>query len=421
VKVDERLIQLLAARLKKSVRDTRNIEISQIQIIGLEAIKQSVGAMWPQLASRVRETSFDFISRRIEAHDIVIPVGDGFLVVYAKAEGAEDRSRALQGELDSFYLGDAETRGLSARVEHRSLDAALLIERLAEPAGPLKFDIAPPTDARNLPLKTFPAWSVAQGAITNYWITPEHSTLNLGRYSYDPIWTATGVNGHDSDFLELDLKILDQAVNGILSCLQRDRRCVVGFSVHSTTMINRNRRTLFLQALARTPQQVRPYLLGRIAEVQPGTPTSTLGDWVHHLRAVSQRIAIQIHPTHRHLAGFGAMGLKSVACVMPQARPTASEATAFAKLIPGWSRDLRRQGIMLRLDNLNNPQLLDLVTGHVDFCSSPRLWSPVALPEGVKPFAQGQFLDAIPLTRTNKRAARPNRSAAAQSAVKAAS
>ena len=143
MKVDERLIQQLAVRLREAVHETRHIETAQIQIIGLDLIKHRAGALWPELSARVRETSLDFIGQRIGQHDLVIPAGDGFVVVYAQPEGAADKCAALQGDLNAFYLGDEATKDLSASVTHETLDTPSLLERLSAPAVALDLDAAP--------------------------------------------------------------------------------------------------------------------------------------------------------------------------------------------------------------------------------------------------------------------------------------
>lgn len=405
MKVDEHLIQQLAERLRQAVRDTRHIETAQIQIIGLDAVKRRAGERWPEMAARVRETSQHFLSRRLGPHDFVIPAGDGFLIVYAEPEGAEARSHALLAELHEFYLGEESTQGLTASIHHKSLGAAALMEKLATPASPPKLELAPPLPSE-IPLRTLPVWCVAQEAITGYWIAPEHRGRNVGRFSYDPSWTETGRHRDDVNFLELDLRVLEQTVAGITACLAQDRRCLVGFSVHSTTMLNKGRRLAFLQALSQTPARVRPYLLGRIAELQPGTPIATLADWVHQLRPVSQRMAVEIHASQRDVTGLAEVGIFSVSCVAPMSRPSAAEAATMAQMISFWSRDLKRQGLKLRLDSLDDPRLLGAVLdNHVDFCSSARLWPPTGGPEGMKPFSRDQFFRSLPLNAAERRSA----------------
>lgn len=406
MKIDERLIQQLAERLRQSVHETRHIETAQIQLIGLDAVKHRAEALWPELAARVRQTSLDFIQQRIGPHDLNIPVGDGFLVVYAEVEDAARKCLDLQDEIDAFYLGQEATHGLSASVRHESLGAHVLIERLSRPCSPPAVDLAPPPTLASMPLTMLPVWSVAQQAITGYWITPDQPGLGFGRFSYDPAWTETGWHREEKDFVELDLRILERAVQAIQTSLVSGKRCLVGYSVHSTTMMSRTGRRTFLQALAGTPVDVRPFLLGRVAEIQPGTPVAAIVEWVHQLRGVSPRMAIAIHPSQRDVTGMDELGVFSVACVLPTANPTTADVVSLTRTLNVWSRDLKRQNLKLRLDNVDDPRLLGLaLDGQVDFCTSQRLWPAVSAPEGMKPYSHEHFLKALPLAATEHHSA----------------
>jgi hypothetical protein len=404
VKVDERLIQQLAARLRQAVHETRHIETAQIQIIGLEMVKQRAGALWPELSARVRETSADFIDQRIGEHDFVIPAGDGFVVVYAEPDGAPDKCKALQGELNAFYLGDEATKELSASVSHQTLDAHGLLERLSTAA--VTHDLDGVASLAETPLAILPVWNAPKQAITGYWITPEQGKRALLRYGYDPAWAETGWHREDKDFLDLDLRILARARSEAAACLHGGRRCIIGYSVHSTTMMNRTRRRAFLEALAETPAEIRPLMLGRVAEVQSGTPMAAIAEWAHQLRSVSPRMAIQIHHGQRDVTGMQELGISSVACVLPATPPSAAEADALQRLVVIWSRDLKKQNLKMRLDNLEDPRLLGLaLDAHVDFCTSPRLWPAVTAPEGMKPYSRDQYLMALPATAAERRMA----------------
>ena len=426
VKVDPRLIEQLAARLKQAVHETRHIETAQIQIVGLDEVKRRAGARWPELATRVRETSLDFIKKRAGAHDLVIAAGDGFLVVYAEPEGAADKCRQLQADLNAFYLGESFLRDLSATVRHESIAAAQLLERLevvapmpvAPPPGPrleasashhlppMAVEIETPLPLSEVPLALLPVWSAMQQAITGYWIAPEWPNRRVARRAYEPDWSETGWRHDEKDFLELDLRILSRAITEIAAGLKEGRKCLVGYSVHASTMMNRNLRRLFLQALMAAPPATRPLLLGRIAEAPPGTPMATFAEWVHQLRAVSPRVAIEIHPGQRNVTGMEELGIFSVACVLPTAHPTAAESAALARMIGVWSRDLKRQNLKLRLDNVDDPRLLSLaLDGQIGFCSSPRLWPATRTVEGMRPYSRERLLRALPQAPSQRQSA----------------
>ena len=404
MRVDEQLILQLAERLKQSVRESRQMDIAQIQIIGLDAVKERAGDLWPELSNRVRENSLDFIRRRVADDDLVVAAGDGFLVIYAEAEGAQQKSKDLQRDLDAFYLCEEDTQGLSVNIKHERLGAAALMKRLT------RWSAGAPTESlptpAQVPLAVLPVWGVAQEAIIGYWIAPDQRARNVGRYSYDPEWLETGWHREHKGFLELDLRILERAVGDIKACLAGKRRCLVGYSVHSTTMLDRNDRRAFLEALAETPPEVRPFLSGRISEVQSGTPMGALGEWTHQLRRTNPRITVEVHHTQRDLSGWEDLGVTGVACILPVAYPTASESEILARTITVWSRDLKRQNLKLELDNVDDPRLLGMaLESQVDFCTSSRMWPAVPTPEGVRPYTRDQFSKALVLPGFERRSA----------------
>lgn len=404
MKVDETLILQLAERLKQSVRESRDMDIAQIQMIGLDAVKLRAGSMWAELSTRVRESSLEFIKRRVDAEDLVVAAGDGFLVVYAQPEGAQQKSQDLQRDLDAFYLGAEATRGLSVNVKHERMGAADLMARLNRWSGDAGAD--EPLPPAEVPLTVLPMWSVAQEAITGYWIAPDHKARNVGRYSYDPGWVETGWHREHKDFVELDLRILERAVADIKACLTARRRCLVSYSVHSTTLLDKNDRRTFLQALSETPEDVRPFLTGRISEVQAGTPSGAIAEWMYQLRRISPRIAIEVHHSQRDVAGMEDLGATSVACVLPVAYPTAADAERLARTITAWSRALKRQNLKLTIDNADDPRLLALaLDAHIDFVTSARLWPAIPVPEGVRPYSRDQFVRALQLTAAERRSA----------------
>lgn len=241
-----------------------------------------------------------------------------------------------------------------------------------------------------------PVWSRAQEAITGYWIAPSGGDASAPRLGYSRCWSETGRHRDTDDFLDLDLRMLSRAVTEAQACLRRERRCLIGYSVHATTMIHRQRRQTYLQALAATPGDVRPYLLGRIAELEIGAPIARVAEWVHQLRSVSQRMAIQFHHSEKDVAGLQDVGVFSVACVLPPAQSSAVELAALERMIQAWSRSLKRDGLKLRLDNVTDPRLLfHAVEMGADFCSSEILWPVVAEAEGMRPYGRERFSKAL--------------------------
>jgi hypothetical protein len=384
VTVEDPLIQQLAERLRRAMRETRQVETAQIQILGLNETRRRAVGMWAELAQRAPEISAKFIAERLAAHDLMIPAGDGFLVVYAQPKEALAQSQDLQEALDGLYMRESWSPALRAEVRHQSLQADAVIQTLIEPA-PFK-----PA------LTTLPVWSLSQQAVTGYWTVLDHGPQRPVRYGYDSGWSATGWHAADKDYLDLDLAILERAVAATEAGLAAGRKCLIGYSAHATTLQNKARRRAYFDALSEVPAPVRPYLIGRMAELQQGTPLAAISDWTQQMRQISPRVTMEIHRAQRDALEMVVPGVYGVACVLPSSFKTPVDVVQQARHIQIWKRDIGRANLRLRLDNVAEPRLLiQALDLQIDYFSCAALWPPVADADGVKPFTRDQILRAI--------------------------
>ena len=116
VTVEVPLIQQLAERLRRAVRETRQVETAQIQIRGLNEVRRRAVGMWAELAQRAPDVSAKLIAERLTPDDIMIPAGDGFLVVYADPKDALAQSQVLQQTLDGLFMHESWSPMLRAEV-----------------------------------------------------------------------------------------------------------------------------------------------------------------------------------------------------------------------------------------------------------------------------------------------------------------
>jgi hypothetical protein len=157
-----------AGRLKESVRQGRSFEAAQIKVIGLEDIRRAAGESWPQIAARVRTNSKSFIEGCVGQEDIVLPAGDGFLIIYGQAPGRDlDReSAALQDMLNAFYLGERETAALRARIERKAIDARQMAALMSDASQPMPVprpQVTPPLVSTNVRTKIWIACDFLDG------------------------------------------------------------------------------------------------------------------------------------------------------------------------------------------------------------------------------------------------------------------
>ena len=383
-------------RLKATVRRGGSVEVSRVKVIGLEDIRRGAGEAWPQIAARVRTNALYFLERRMGPGDVVVASSEGFVIVYGEQTGdtAEAKSVELQEALNHFFLGQETEVPLLAQVEHSSVAAGDLAAMLAPDPGA-------PAEAANVPppapptIEFLSVWNVSQQTITSYWPLPVYPGNGLVHYCYDLAWGETGTHS-GADFLPLDLENLASSVAAIEQFLLTGRRCLVGYYVHATTMQHRERRKIFLRRLADAPEAVRAYLVGCIAAVEPGTPAVTLAEWVHQLRPLSLRVAVELHHTERVLGGLEGVGAYTVCCPLPVKQSMDSDRRYCSNLIQKWGVTLRRQGIKFRLDNIVDARLMMLAAnGGVDFGSNCRVWPLTEAPMGMRPYTKEQLYQAL--------------------------
>jgi hypothetical protein len=333
-----------------------------------------------------------FLERRLAPDDVIIPAGDGFLIIYGDSTPTDATRRAdeLRDALNLFFLGEDWAPPLNATVEPRVVRADALAQMLGEPAEPMP---SPETQvASSTELALLPVWSVHPEAITGYWPTPVRGLGRYARYGYDSTWLEEAVHEEEADYLAVDLEMLDHAEVALEHALRTGRRCLVGYNVHVTTMQHRVRRQAFLQRLRAVPLPLRAYLLGRIAQIEPGVPAMTVSEWVHQLRPVSLRVAVELHHTERTLNWLDGVGVHSVSTVLPPRPKADDERQFYASFLHKWGSALKRQGLKFRLDHVVNSQLMaQALEAGVDFCSSEIFWPPCSAPKGVTPYSQAQM------------------------------
>ena len=86
-----------------------NLITGSIQIIGLDEVKAQYAEQWGSIRKNVMEIAEAFISRKLDRHDIFVPLDDGhFALLFADAsrEEALERSKTIAQDLVNKLFGD---------------------------------------------------------------------------------------------------------------------------------------------------------------------------------------------------------------------------------------------------------------------------------------------------------------------------
>jgi hypothetical protein len=357
-------------RLRATTGDERTFDAAQMQLINLPEIIRGAGAQWPKLKDKLRASSVGFLKGCLEDDDIVLPAGDGFLIIFARGETAELRAKAeeLRGMLLEFYASDQALKDLGIKLEHRQISSQELGAMLAPPPQPS----AEPSTHSCL---FAPVWSPSAQAIASYFCFPVHRDASGPRYGYDKGFAKDG-RFAQRDYCELDIGLLDVAQAALDRYGNDDAHPAIGISVHSTTLQHRTARGVYLERLAKVPlhQMKRVYI--KIAEIEPGAPLINLADWAGMLRSRVRNILLEFHhseatpPNLVELGVWGA-GYQAPSSVSHEGADIAPAVRQFRR----WGESMGRQRLRFFVDNLRRPGLVRHVAeAGGQFITSDTFW-----------------------------------------------
>lgn len=379
----------LALQLRAISRDDGSIDAAQIRLIGLEEIRSAAGDKWPRMRERVREGSLQILSRFTSGEDVIVPAGDGFLVILAQgAAGAnQERCRAMREALISFYLGEEALQTLRAEVTSRSLSADGFADLITcgfalEPGLPakdglLRDDI---TEAR--------VYSLRERRVVMSCVFPTVSGGSGRRLAYDRDYILDGVH-REHDFLSFDLAILDYAQRRAGEFVES---APIGFSVHATTLQTRRLRECYLGALIRSSGDFRSHALITIAEVERGTPLISMSEWCATLRGLGMRVALDLHYSDHAISSIGASGAWAAGFHLPIFSGAQKGVRSQRTLdqIRFWSRSLHAQGMRLIVHGFQDAEFVEAAgSAGADIATSEMLWratEPAADLDGTRAF-----------------------------------
>jgi hypothetical protein len=373
------LVQL-ALQLRAISRDDGSIDAAQVRLIGLDEIRQAAGDKWPRMRERVRTGSFQILSRFATAQDVIVPAGDGFLVILA--EGApgknQERCRQMRESLLSFYLGDEALNSLKPEVTARSLSADGFADLIATSLGPQ--DDVPATDSllRN-DITEARVFSVRENRVVARWACPvQHEKLGR-RLAYDAEYILDGVH-HQHDFLDRDLAILDFAHR---RAAEDKSGLAMGFTVHASTLQSRRSREIYLTALAATPASFKGGALITIAEIEKGTPLISISEWCCTLRSMLRRICLDFHYADHAISSIGNSGAWAAGFHLPiySGAQRGPRAQRTLEQIQFWSKAVHAQGMRLAVNGFRDADFVgEAQAAGVDIATSDVLWPFGAAP-----------------------------------------
>lgn len=356
-------------RLRAAAHEDREIDAAQLHLINLHEIIQNAGPHWPLVKDRIRIGSMGFLRGCLDDEDIVIPCGDGFLVIYARGEydALKQRSAELRTLLLEFYLGQDGLKALKVDVEHHRAAAHDIGSLLG--AGP-----GPAAPAEGATPMFAPIWSVRGRIIASYICAPPF---------YDEGFVDSGVHAADH-YAAWDLAFLD-AAHAALAREAPSPRPGIGVSVHSSTLHVRASRALYLERLARIPPELARRLFVKIAEIERGAPMINVANWVGLVRARVRTVLLEFHHADQPPPTLGELGVWGAGYRLPDlSAQEGARAAEHIRRLRAWGQALRRQRLRLFIDNPRRAGLVRLAAeAGAAFVISDAFWPSAPAPGGV--------------------------------------
>lgn len=369
-------------KLRAAARADRAVDAAQVHLVNLQDIIRNAGPHWQKIKDRIRVGSLIFLRGCLGAEDIVIPCGDGFLIIYARGEpGAlTERSAELQTLLTAYYCGEDGLSALRVEVEHKQVDQASFGDLMV--LARTDAVIEPAQEAA--PFAFQPVWSPQARLIATYCCTPVHAEPTGRRFGYDALYRDEGHHERRA-FLELDLAMLDAALEALGTYGDAGPHPAVGACVHASTIHNRTARTAYLASLRRLPLSLSRYFFVKIAEIERGAPLITVADWVGLLRARTSHVLLEFHHSDAAVHAVDQTGAWGAGFHLPNRfSDENADPAPVLRHLSHWSRMLVQKRMRFFVDNLRGEPLLAAAADvGVQFVTSEAHWPAAARPGSV--------------------------------------
>lgn len=381
-------VDQIAERLRAVTRDGGIVEAAQVRVIGLDEVRVAAGIRWERMRERVRNGSMAIMARLLGPNDVILPAGDGFLVIFADSDAAHSTALCLQirEALLSFYLGEEALSALALDVTRTPIAAEALKAVLAEAKRERHVQVV--AKAAQGEVGFAPIYVPQEGHVGAVLASPIiQDDAHPRRIGYNPQFSAQGVHLLSKDYLELDLAVLDNAIN-VARQFSGARRHAIGVTVHSSTMRQRRAREAYLGWLRDIDPAIRRWLFVMIAEIDRGTPMISITDWCSGLRHHVARVWLEFHVSDRALNGLAGAGVWAAGFHLPIAPGAGhgSRAAYWRDQVDHWAKALTPQGVRLMVHGVEDTSFLHTAEeAGAHFLLSDKQWPIVADPAATMP------------------------------------
>lgn len=264
----------LKQRLKAALAGRSDLDIGQFKLLGLKDIREAAGDAWPAMKRKVFTAAGQLIERELDPRDVVLPAGDGFIVILADADADKaERLDRIGARLREFFLGSPEFKKLRVEAASGKAKAGDLVA-LAEAARP-KSEAEPETaePVRIRPQQTAPA-KAEDGTMSPFFrpVWDAQKQQIFANACRPKVW----VGGRPLDgrrvsetrmapvcHAELDHLAQKAAFDALMRAIKSQAKTQYCLSIHAETWSRRDEREQILSRFANLPAALRKAFLVR--------------------------------------------------------------------------------------------------------------------------------------------------------------
>lgn len=350
----------LATRLKAMTDAGGSIEAAQVLLIGLDEVREAAGTRWPRMRERVRSGSINILAQHTGPGDVIIPAGDGFLIILAdsRAGDTQRRCQEMRDALLKFYLGEDGLASVRAEVKNHALTSTGLTDLIASSISGAGLMVAKSHEDE---IAIVPVLTTREHRIGAELVAPIARHGKLRRIAHNPDFILSGRHSAQQDFLELDIALLDAALTRIAQTAKDGNISITGVCAHSSTLQSRRSREAYYKCLSDVDPALRRPLLITVNEIERGTPLMSITEWCAGLRAHVSRISLNLHYADHAIGSIGSTGAWASGFHLPVFAGTQQDGRAdmLRKQIRFWSKSLHGQGMRFAVHGFQDASFLD--------------------------------------------------------------
>ena len=378
----------LSDRLLEIAQARPQLDVTQLQIINLEDVREAYGDKWPEVRVRVFETSINFLKNRITPEDLLIPCGNGFIIVFGSIEGtsAEIAGLQLARALNNFFVGEEGLEHFRFRCKHQTLEIAgiaNLVRALSAivPSEPITGTLAE-EDTNKISFKFQPLWDAKHEALSTY-----------RTRAYDAKGQPLDNDDHDGAYasgrgkLAHDLASIATSVSALERLLKQGDQAIIAMTLHASTLADTKQLSEILQTLEAINHSMRRYLMIILGDVVHGYPRYHLDENVRLLTQKIERVAIELSFDEPDIQSISASPAWALGYPIPRLQHPllAASVTSVASRVQRDAKQATKHGKRLIIGCDGEPTLVPHCrAAGADYIGCRDLWPALNFPRSVQ-------------------------------------